>query len=174
MILFFDGFDSLNLLNVTPSLMNQDILRDCGLEDEIGWAFGLGLERLAMRLFGIYDIRQFWSTDTRFLEQYKDGKIRQFMEYSKFPACYKDIAFWINDAFHEHDFMDIVRNMAGDIVENVALIDQFTHPKNGRTSHCYRISYRHNDRTLTNEEVNEIQENVRNAIESQLSVEIRG
>ena len=34
---------------------------------EVGWAFGLGLERWAMKLFEIDDIRLFWSTDPRFI-----------------------------------------------------------------------------------------------------------
>lgn len=40
--------------------------------DKIGWAFGLGLERLAMRLYSIPDIRLFWSCDSGFLSQF-DG-----------------------------------------------------------------------------------------------------
>ena len=42
-----------------------------GAESKIGWAFGLGLERLAMRLFQIPDIRLFWSKDSGFLNQFK-------------------------------------------------------------------------------------------------------
>jgi phenylalanyl-tRNA synthetase alpha chain len=31
------------------------------ISQEVGWAFGLGLERWAMKLFDIPDIRLFWS-----------------------------------------------------------------------------------------------------------------
>ena len=71
---------------------------------EVGWAFGLGLERWAMKLFEIEDIRLFWSTDTRFLSQFKPGVITKFKPYSKYPVCYKDIAFWIEDSFNENEF----------------------------------------------------------------------
>lgn len=41
-----------------------------GASEKIGWAFGLGLERIAMKLFSIPDIRLFWSKDTGFLSQF--------------------------------------------------------------------------------------------------------
>ena len=43
-----------------------------GAHDRIGWAFGLGLERLAMCLYDIPDIRLFWSKDTGFLSQFEN------------------------------------------------------------------------------------------------------
>jgi phenylalanyl-tRNA synthetase alpha chain len=60
-----------------------------------GWAFGLGLERWAMILFGIPDIRLFWSTDERFTSQFESGRIVQFRPYSKFPPVFKDLSFWL-------------------------------------------------------------------------------
>jgi phenylalanyl-tRNA synthetase alpha chain len=36
-----------------------------------GFAFGVGLERLAMLLYGVDDIRLFFQNDSRFLRQFK-------------------------------------------------------------------------------------------------------
>ena len=42
-------------------------------------------------------------------------------------------------------------------MEEVKLIDDFTNKKTGRTSNCYRISYRSNERSLTDDEINDLQ-----------------
>ena len=63
--------------------------------------------------------------------------------------------------------------MAGDLVENVQLVDDFTHPKTNRRSHCYRITFRSMDKVLTMEEINKIQDKIREQVEGELSVEVR-
>lgn len=70
-------------------VIHQQLLQNCGLGNRKGWAFGLGLERLAMVLFSIPDIRLFWSEDPRFTTQFEADKISRFVPYSKFPPCYK-------------------------------------------------------------------------------------
>ncbi|KAG0203124.1 hypothetical protein BGX28_004519 [Mortierella sp. GBA30] len=154
-------------------VIKQDILKNAGKPDKIGWAFGLGLERLALVLFGIPDIRLFWSQDERFLRQFEPSKIQKFKPFSKYPACIKDISFWSNDNFHENNFCEIVRDVAGDIVEDVQLIDEFTHPKTKKRSVCYRINYRSMDRNVTNVEINELQEKLREEVVNRLKVELR-
>ncbi|KAF9907990.1 hypothetical protein EC991_010338 [Linnemannia zychae] len=154
-------------------VIRQDILNNAGKPDKIGWAFGLGLERLALVLFGIPDIRLFWSKDERFLRQFEPSTIQKFKPFSKYPACIKDISFWSNDQFHENNFCEIVRDVAGDIAEDVQLIDEFTHPKTKKRSMCYRINYRSMDRNVTNAEINEIQEKLRDEVVNRMKVELR-
>ncbi len=159
-------------------VVHKDIVKAVGRGDQPGWAFGLGLERLAMILFSIPDIRLFWSTDERFHKQFRSGEIVTFQPYSKYPPCLKDISFWtslegVEPTFHLNDLNEIVRDVAGDVVEQVALIDEFVHPKSGRISNCFRISYRSMDRSLTNEEIDTVQEQVREEVVNKLGVELR-
>jgi phenylalanyl-tRNA synthetase alpha chain len=151
-------------------VIHADILKNCGVIGT-GWAFGLGLERLAMILFNIPDIRLFWSKDKRFINQFQDGKIVEFKHYSKFPACYKDIAFWISEDFNHNIFCELVRDIGGDSVESIEEIDKYE--RNGKRSLCYRINYRDWDRSLTNEEVDAWQERVRYQVASNLNCELR-
>lgn len=37
----------------------------------------------------------------------------------QFPPCYKDMSFWINDKFTENNLCEVVRGIAGDLVEEV-------------------------------------------------------
>jgi phenylalanyl-tRNA synthetase alpha chain len=154
-------------------VIQQKILDSSGNSDKIGWAFGLGLERIAMVLFDIPDIRLFWSKDDRFVSQFQPNKITKFVPFSKYPACYKDISFWCDPKFHDNDFSQIVRDVAEDLVESVTLLDTFVHPKTKQMSKCYRIQYRSFERTLSNEEVDELHKGVQKMVTEVWNVEIR-
>lgn len=153
----------------------QHVLNNVGIQDKVSWAFGIGLERMAMLLFGIPDIRLFWSQDPRFSSQFQPNTVTMFKPYSKYPGTLRDVAFWVDPArpIHENDIMSIVRDIAGDLVENVSLIDEFVHPKTGKTSQCYRINYQSMDRSLTNQEINELQEQVRTQLATDYGLKLR-
>ena len=53
-------------------MVDPNVLRAVGYDPEevIGFAFGLGIERLCMRRHGITDIREFYKNDVRFLHQF--------------------------------------------------------------------------------------------------------
>jgi phenylalanyl-tRNA synthetase alpha chain len=53
-------------------MVDPIVFKDVGYDPEVwsGYAFGMGLERLAMLLYGIDDIRYFYQNDARFLRQF--------------------------------------------------------------------------------------------------------
>ncbi len=55
-------------------MVNRRVLENCGVDPEeyAGFAFGMGIERIAMLKYGIGHIRLFTENDVRFLEQFKD------------------------------------------------------------------------------------------------------
>ncbi|KAK2192190.1 hypothetical protein NP493_37g08018 [Ridgeia piscesae] len=158
-------------------ITEQKILHNAGASHKVGWAFGLGLERLAMKLYNIPDIRLFWSNDPGFLKQFRVDDPNTPITYkpiSSYPPCINDMSFWIpNEEFRSNDFYDLVRSVAGDIVERVELVDEFTQVAKQRTSHCYRITYRHMDKTFTQAEVNDLHTKVGRAATDLLGVTLR-
>ncbi|KAJ1462806.1 hypothetical protein M885DRAFT_455290 [Pelagophyceae sp. CCMP2097] len=154
-------------------VIHTGVLERCGLEHRHGWAFGLGLERLAMVLFSIPDIRLFWTDDKRFHSQFKSGNVVTFKSYSKYPPCYKDISFWTPPGFAENDFFEVGRSVAGALVERIEKIDEFVNPKTQKTSLCYRVTYRSMDRSLTDDEINALQNELRDKAAIELQVELR-
>ena len=56
-------------------MVDPNVLKASGIDPEVytGYAFGMGIERIAMNRYQIPDIRLFTENDKRFLEQFKSG-----------------------------------------------------------------------------------------------------
>ena len=55
-------------------MVNRRVLENCGIDPDVytGFAFGMGLERIAMIKYGINDMRYLFENDVRLLKQFKD------------------------------------------------------------------------------------------------------
>jgi phenylalanyl-tRNA synthetase alpha chain len=53
-------------------MVHPNVLNDCGVDSEkyTGYAFGMGVERIAMLRYGVSDLRQFFDNDLQFLRQF--------------------------------------------------------------------------------------------------------
>jgi phenylalanyl-tRNA synthetase alpha chain len=170
-------------------LVHAQVLKNFGLDPEVynGWAFGFG-DRLAMVRMEIPDIRILWSDDPRITSQFKNINSK-YKEVSKYPGTFRDISFIINKNVNLNNYYEIVRDCAenscpaGDdecsnagVIEEVKLIDQFENDKKfgaDKKSYTFRIVYQSHERTLTNEEVNKIQDEIIAKTKSELQAVIR-
>eukprot|EP00835_Amoeboradix_gromovi_P003643 NODE_249_length_12946_cov_0.357438.p6 type:complete len:363 gc:universal NODE_249_length_12946_cov_0.357438:2675-3763(+) len=157
---------------------------------KIGWAFGMGLERVCMLLYSIPDIRLFWLDETRFTNQFplptefKDSVPKQvpFVPFSFNPPCYKEISLFIPNAneldpidsktFDLNRVYEIMRSHE-ELIEDVNLKEKFYHPKHKKWSLLFRITYRALNRNLSNNEINEVQAKIKKSLVSDMGVEIR-
>ena len=56
-------------------MVHPKVLQNCNINPEEfkGFAFGMGIERLAIQRFGIPDIRMLFENDVRFLRQFSNA-----------------------------------------------------------------------------------------------------
>jgi phenylalanyl-tRNA synthetase alpha chain len=152
----------------------KSVLSNFGLEGYHGWAFGFGLERLAIISMELPDIRLLWSDDPRVVKQLKLGQ--KYKEVSKFPPVVRDISFIVDKGFVPNDYFDLIRDIGGELIEQVELLDKYENAEKfgeGKLSYTFRITYRSLERTLTNEEINKIHAEIEVKTESGFKASVR-
>jgi phenylalanyl-tRNA synthetase alpha chain len=157
-------------------LVQGEVLKrlDVDPEQYNGWAFGFGLERLAIIGMELPDIRLLWSEDPRVVKQLKLGQ--KFEAVSKFPPVIRDISFIVENTFEPNNYFDLIRDIGGDLVEEVQLMDKYENAEKfgpNRVSYTYRIMYRSPERTLEAAEVEPLQEQIYRQTAEQFNAELR-
>ncbi|MBV1705142.1 MAG: phenylalanine--tRNA ligase subunit alpha, partial [Hyphomicrobiales bacterium] len=69
-IRFGEGDDWLEILG--SGMVHPNVLRNCGIDPDVhqGFAFGMGIDRLAMLKYGAPDLRDFFEADVRWLRHF--------------------------------------------------------------------------------------------------------
>ena len=115
-----------------------------------------------------------WSQDKRIKNQLKLGQ--KYKEVSKYPPIIRDISFVVGKDFVPNNYFDLIRDLGGDLIEQVELMDKYEDSKKfgpNKISYTYHIIYRSMNRTLKSDEVDEIQSNVYKQTAEQFNAELR-
>lgn len=152
------------------------VLENFGIDSKnyTGWAFGFGLERLAIASMDLPDIRLLWSQDPRVTKQLELGQ--KFTEVSKYPPITRDISFIVSNDFVPNNYFDLIREIGGDLVEQVELLDKYENAKKfgeNKISYTYRVVYRSPERTLKADEVEPLQKKLYDETAKIYSAELR-
>ena len=158
-------------------LAHPAVLARAGLDGCHGLALGLGLDRFLMLRKGIADIRLLRSTDPRVASQMLD--LAPYRPVSSMPAIRRDVSVAVDADDEVEELGDRVRDalgVAADAVESVTV--SATTPYDalpasavarmgmspGQKNVLVRIVLRHVERSLTDEEANDLRDRVYGAI----------
>ncbi|XP_029375426.1 ferredoxin-fold anticodon-binding domain-containing protein 1 isoform X2 [Echeneis naucrates] len=136
----------------------------------------LNLDLLAVLLFSLPDWRLLWSHDPRFLKQFahRPSPGTPFRPFSLFPEHFSfDISFWTGPTWEEKKFHAVVREASRGTVEQVKLIDTFSHPDLSQTSYCYRLVYHSHTHALSHTQALQFHKHLEALLSSRLQVTIR-
>lgn len=158
-------------------VVKGSVLEKLGVDSSnyTGWAFGFGLERLAIVSMSLPDIRLLWSEDERVKKQLKLGT--KYKEVSKFPPITRDISFIVDNSFVPNNYFDLIRETLGeDLIEEVKLLDKYENEAKfgkDKVSYAYRIIYRSLQKTLTSAEVDALHKTLEQKTIATYSAQIR-
>jgi phenylalanyl-tRNA synthetase alpha chain len=157
-------------------VVKGSVLKKLGVDPDVynGWAFGFGLERLAIISMDLPDIRLLWSDDERVKKQMHLGQ--KYEAVSKFPPITRDISFIVDKSFVPNNYFDLIRDIGGDLVEEVELLDKYENDDKfgkGKVSYTYRIVYRSHEKTLLASEIDPLQDKIYQETKMQFGAELR-
>ena len=102
----------------------------------------------------------------------EDAKYKQLPKY---PAVSRDIAMLIDDSINVYEIEKIIKKCSGNILEGYKLFDVYKGaqiPK-GKKSVAYSVTFRADDRTLTDEEISEVFNKILAKLEKELNAQLR-
>lgn len=98
-----------------------------------------------------------------------------FKSYSTFPASDRDLAFFAPLKVSVGEIERVSQKAAGKLLESVQLFDQYQGESvpEGQRSLAFRLVYRASDRTLTEQEIEPVHQQVRDALLEKFGVSLR-
>ncbi|MFA6931270.1 MAG: hypothetical protein WCT05_13175, partial [Lentisphaeria bacterium] len=101
---------------------------------------------------------------------------KKYQELPQFPGTARDISFVAPSALTHQKIVDTIVGLRLPLLEKVELFDIFEDEKvlgAGRRSMAYSLTFCNPERTMTDEEVNKLQERIRKVLVQELNVELR-
>ena len=119
------------------------------------------------------------NVDCYYFELYIDmlppKKQKKIKALPKFPASIRDMALVVDDKVNSGDMLNAIKKVAGEMCENVELFDVYKGKplQDNQKSLAWELTFRKKDGTLTQQEVNDIFDNILNALKTQFNAVLR-
>ena len=97
----------------------------------------------------------------------------KFKEASKYPSIKKDLAFIVDNNITNKELEDAIKKAGGRLLDSIDIFDIYKDIKPGKKSMAYNLTFKDDTRTLSDEEVMEVFNNIINKVSEQLNAELR-
>lgn len=106
------------------------------------------------------------------------GKNALYSPFPKFPAVKRDISVTADKSLQFSKIEKVIKGImkSGNVLKDYSVFSVYDDPAKlgeGKISYSFRLSYRNNERTLTDEEVNRDMNNLLQKLDGELSVKLR-
>jgi phenylalanyl-tRNA synthetase beta chain len=97
--------------------------------------------------------------------EYSELQNQSYTPVSQYPFVLRDIAVWLSNETPSDELVSIIKENAGELlVKEPRLFDEYQ--KDDKTSYAYRLVFQSHEKTLTDDEINQIMESINKEIES--------
>lgn len=105
----------------------------------------------------------------------KSDEVIRYTPLPKFPPADRDLAFVLDENIEVADVIELIKETAGPLLENIEIFDIYRGDKipEGKKSVAFSLLFRSYERTLRDEEINEIQDKIIKAVEEKFSGKLR-
>ena len=102
------------------------------------------------------------------------GKMK-YKEISKYPNVKKDVAFVMNKDKTSKEIETVIKKIGGNLLTNIEVFDIYTgeNLNKNEKSIAYSLTFNDSKKTLTDEEINQILENIINMVQNKCGVKLR-
>ena len=98
----------------------------------------------------------------------------KFKEASKYPEIKKDVAFVVPNELTNAEIEAVIKHAGGRLLDNIDIFDIYRDIEPGKKSMAYNLTFKDDTRTLSDEEVMQVFNNVIKEVESKLDAKLRG
>ena len=98
----------------------------------------------------------------------------KYKEASKYPTIVKDVAFIVPKTMASSEVETVIKKAGGRLLSDIKVFDVYEKLDNDKKSIAYNLTFMDSNRTLTDEEVMNVFDNIIKKVTTSLDVELRG
>ncbi|RPI12939.1 MAG: phenylalanine--tRNA ligase subunit beta [Ignavibacteriae bacterium] len=169
--------EKLNIDNYKLNYYNYNNFFDYGVEYTIGKQILARVFKFSKKCLDAFDIEKpVFGCDLPVNELFNTGKKQTaFKEISKYPPVLRDLSITVDNSVKAADIEKEINTGADKLLKSIRLYDIYKAGEGdqNRTSYTFSLEFSSNEKTLTDEEINQLQDKIIKNLNKKLNAELR-